>query len=43
VVHALALLEAVDPEAIPRFSRPPVLGGGRPVGNLEAVFTLNPA
>jgi L-asparaginase II len=43
VVHALALLEAVDPEAMPRFSRPPVLGGGRPVGHLEAVFTLDPA
>jgi L-asparaginase II len=43
VVHALARLGAVDPEAIPRFSRPPVLGGGRAVGHLEAIFTLDPA
>jgi L-asparaginase II len=43
VVHALASLGAVDPEAIPRFRRPPVLGGGRPVGHLEAIFTLDPS
>jgi L-asparaginase II len=43
VVHALTLLGAVDPEAVPGFARPPVFGGGRPVGHLEAVFTLDPA
>ena len=41
VVHALRLLDALraDP-SLERYARPPVLGGGRPVGNLEPVFDL---
>ncbi|MGH2712244.1 MAG: asparaginase [Actinomycetota bacterium] len=43
LVHALRLLGALgeDPSLEP-FERPPVLGGGKPVGNLEAVFDLEP-
>jgi L-asparaginase II len=43
LVRALTLLGVVrDPEAIgvARFARPPVLGGGRPVGELVADFDL---
>jgi L-asparaginase II len=41
IVHALRLLDALpeDP-SLERFARPPVLGGGRPVGNLLPVFDL---
>jgi L-asparaginase II len=41
LIHALRLLDALgeDP-ALEPFARPPVLGGGEPVGNLEAVFDL---
>lgn len=43
LVRALTLLGVVgDPEApgVARFARPPVLGGGRPVGELVAGFDL---
>lgn len=43
IVRALALLEVVpDPDVpgVARFARPPVLGGGRPVGELVADFEL---
>jgi L-asparaginase II len=46
VVHALRLLGALDEEAWSALSghaRPPLLGGGSPVGHLEAVFDLHPA
>lgn len=42
-VSALQQLDALSPtaeSALERFLRPPVLGGGRPVGNLEPVFEL---
>jgi L-asparaginase II len=43
LVHALALLGVVpDPEipGVAQFARPPVFGGGRPVGELVADFEL---
>jgi L-asparaginase II len=43
LVRALTLLGVVrDPEApeVARFAHPPVLGGGRPVGELVADFDL---
>jgi L-asparaginase II len=43
LVHALALLGAVPPdrsEDLARLVRRPVLGGGRPVGELVAGFRL---
>jgi L-asparaginase II len=43
LVRALTLLEAIpDPDTpgLARFARPPVLGGGRPVGELVADFEL---
>ena len=41
IIHALTLLGVVgDDPALERFARPPVLGGGRPVGNLLPVFDL---
>ena len=40
IVHVLDLLGVLDPSAVPAFARPPVLGGGRPVGYLEPVFSL---
>jgi L-asparaginase II len=43
IVHALHLLDVLDPAAVPAFARPPVRGGGRPVGELVAGFTLDPA
>jgi L-asparaginase II len=43
IVHALGLLDVLDPGAIPRFARPPVLGGGRAVGELVPGFALEPA
>jgi L-asparaginase II len=43
IVHALALLDVLDPAAVPRFARPPVHGGGRQVGELVAGFALEPA
>lgn len=43
IVRVLALLDVVDPEAISGFARPPVLGGGRPVGHMAAAFVLHPA
>jgi L-asparaginase II len=46
VVHALRLLGALGsdlPEELEPHSSPPLLGGGRPVGNLEAVFQLQEA
>ena len=46
LVRALALLDVVpDPEPPPLapFARPPVLGGGRPVGEIVADFELRPA
>jgi L-asparaginase II len=42
IVRALALVDALDPEAVPAFAAPPVLGGGRPVGRLESSFDLHP-
>jgi L-asparaginase II len=42
IVRALALLDLLDPGAVPSFARPPVLGGGRRVGHLEADFGLDP-
>jgi L-asparaginase II len=42
IVHVLGLLGVLDPSAVPAFARPPVLGGGRPVGFLEPVFSLSP-
>ncbi|HUG87168.1 MAG TPA: asparaginase [Actinomycetota bacterium] len=41
LVHALMLLEAVDPDALPEFAAPEVLGGGRRVGELRADFSLS--
>ena len=42
VVRALRLLDAVgETEPLEPFARPPVLGGGKPVGHLEAVFDLH--
>jgi L-asparaginase II len=46
MIHALALLGAIDdagPAALAPFARPPVLGGGRPVGELKAAFALEGA
>lgn len=45
VVHALGLLEALDPteEPLRRFAAPPLLGGGEPVGEVTATFELEPA
>ena len=46
LVRALALLEVIsDPDTpgLARFARPPVLGGGRPVGELVADFELRSA
>jgi L-asparaginase II len=43
IVHTLSLLGALDPDAVPAFARPPVLGGGLPVGHLEPGFRLDPA
>jgi L-asparaginase II len=43
IVHALHLLDLLDPAALPRFARPPVLGGSRPVGELVPDFVLDPA
>jgi L-asparaginase II len=43
IVRALALVDALDPAGVPAFARPPVLGGGRPVGHLDASFDLEPA
>ena len=43
LVHALSLLEVLDGRLLvdlERFGRPPVLGGGRPVGILETGFEL---
>jgi L-asparaginase II len=40
LVRALTLLDVVDPEPLERFARPPVLGGGRQVGELVAGFEL---
>jgi L-asparaginase II len=43
LLRALALLGLLDdrtPADLERFARPPVLGGGRPVGTLEAGFDL---
>ncbi|HEX2026252.1 MAG TPA: asparaginase [Actinomycetota bacterium] len=40
IVRALALIGTLDPDAVSGFARPPVLGGGRPVGHLEASFHL---
>jgi L-asparaginase II len=43
IVHALNLIGALGDEslaALERYARPPVLGGGRPVGNLLPVFDL---
>jgi len=41
IVHVLGLLGALEPSAVPALARPPVLGGGRPVGYLEPVFSLD--
>jgi L-asparaginase II len=44
IVHALRLLDALGEEpleVVDQFARPPVLGGGRPVGNLLPVFDLD--
>ena len=43
MIHALAQLQVVAPEqlsVLEPFARPPVLGGGRPVGELIADFDL---
>ncbi|MGH2692922.1 MAG: asparaginase [Actinomycetota bacterium] len=43
MVHALRLLDALGEgslAALERFARPPVLGGGRPVGSLLPLFDL---
>jgi L-asparaginase II len=45
-IHALTQLDALDPaelRSLERVVRSPVLGGGRPVGVLEPVFTLRPS
>jgi L-asparaginase II len=46
VVHALAelgFLDEVDPATLDPHARPPLLGGGEPVGHLEPVFRLRRA
>lgn len=42
IIHALRLLGALgdDEPSLERFARPPVLGGGEPVGHLLPVFDL---
>lgn len=43
IIHALAALGAIDDRALDALgthARPPVLGGGEPVGHLEPVFEL---
>ncbi len=41
IIHALRLLGVLDDEpSLERFARPPVLGGGEPVGHLLPVFDL---
>jgi L-asparaginase II len=43
LIHALAQLDALDRaqlRMLEPFARPPVLGGGQPVGGLEPVFSL---
>jgi L-asparaginase II len=42
IVHALRLLGALDHvDAVAGHARPPLMGGGAPVGHLEAVFDLH--
>jgi L-asparaginase II len=42
IVHALRLLGAMDQvDAVAGHARPPLMGGGAPVGHLEAVFDLH--
>ena len=44
IVRALRLLEALPPDGgLEPFARPPVLGGGRPVGELVSEFELQQA
>lgn len=46
IVHALRLLGATEPvhdEALRTYAHPPLLGGGRPVGELVPAFTLRRA
>ncbi|MGH2662184.1 MAG: asparaginase [Actinomycetota bacterium] len=46
LIRALVLLEALPPrlpEALTKYAHPPVLGGGRPVGELLAEFELQAA
>lgn len=46
IIHVLDLLGALGgaaEAAVASFARPPVLGGGRPVGELVPSFTLEPA
>ena len=43
LIHALEQVGGLEPShvsALAERARPPVLGGGHPVGNLEPVFTL---
>ena len=43
LIHALALLDVLDGAATARldpFGAPPVLGGGEPVGRMNATFDL---
>ena len=41
IIHVLRQLEAIpDDPRLERFARPPILGGGAPVGRLEPVFDL---
>jgi hypothetical protein len=43
MVRALTLLSVIGGEtdgSLARFARPPVLGGGRPVGEVVAAFEL---
>jgi L-asparaginase II len=40
VLDALGLLDRSARSALRRYARPPVLGGGEPVGHVEAAFDL---
>jgi len=41
VLRQLDALDDEDVETLATFARPPVLGGGRPVGELAAEFDLD--
>jgi L-asparaginase II len=41
-LHSLGALDKAQVDAVATFARPPVLGGGQPVGELQPAFPLTP-